>query len=103
MMDGDLSLGDEHTIQCIDDVLQNHAPETCTILLTSITPINSIKRGKRKKRNQGSFKRGIYTAFKKWGEVKEKEGQEIFNDSDIQITGFEIYLRKSNLRFVKTF
>ena len=29
---------------CIDDVLWNGAPETCIILLTSVTPINSIKR-----------------------------------------------------------
>ena len=47
------------------------------------------------------WKQYAYVQF--GGEVKEKEGQEIFNDSDIQITGFEIYLRKSNLRFVKTF
>ena len=40
--------GDGQTIQCADNVLLNCAPETCIILLTSVTPINSVKR-KRKK------------------------------------------------------
>ena len=43
MMDGDLTWSGEHTIQCTDDVLWNCVPETCIILLTSVTPINSIK------------------------------------------------------------
>ena len=43
-MDGDLTWGGGHTTQCTDDVLQNHAPETCIISLTGVTPINSIKR-----------------------------------------------------------
>ena len=30
--------------QCTDDVLWNCAPEICIIPLTSVTPINSIKR-----------------------------------------------------------
>ena len=46
-MDGDLTWGGEHTIQCTDDVLWNCAPETCVILLTSVTPINSIKVGEK--------------------------------------------------------
>ena len=46
MRDRDLTWGDEHTIQCTDDVLWNCAPETCIILLNSVTPINSIKRKK---------------------------------------------------------
>ena len=45
-MDGDLTWGGEHTVECTDDMLWNSAPETCKILLTSVTPINSIKRGK---------------------------------------------------------
>ena len=36
--------GGDHTLQCTDDVLRNCAPETCVILLTSVTPLNSIKR-----------------------------------------------------------
>ena len=42
-MYGDLTWGGEHTIQCTDDVLWNCAPETCVILLTSVTPIHAIK------------------------------------------------------------
>ena len=44
-MDRDLTWDGEQTIQCTDDVL-NCAPETCIILLTSVTPISSIKRKK---------------------------------------------------------
>ena len=44
VMDKDLTWGGEHTIQCTDDVLQNCALETCTVLLTSVTSISSIKR-----------------------------------------------------------
>ena len=46
-MEGDLTWGGEHTIQCTDDVLWNciiskitQEPKTCIILLTSVTPIN---------------------------------------------------------------
>ena len=35
-MEGDLTCGDEHTIQYTDDVLQNCTPETYIILLTNI-------------------------------------------------------------------
>ena len=43
-MEGDLTWGGEHTVQCTDDVLQNCMSilETYIILLTSVTPINSI-------------------------------------------------------------
>ena len=40
-MDGDLTWDAEPTIQGTEDVLQNHAPETCIILLPRVTPINS--------------------------------------------------------------
>ena len=47
VMEGDLTWGGEHTIQCTDDVLWNciiskitQEPKTCIILLTSVTPIN---------------------------------------------------------------
>ena len=36
--------GGEHTIQCTDNVLQNCTPKTYLILLTKLTPINSIKK-----------------------------------------------------------
>ena len=42
-MDGDLAWGGEHAMQYIDDVLQNSALEIYVILLTIVTPINSIK------------------------------------------------------------
>ena len=44
VIERDLTWGSEHTIQCTDDVLWNCAPETCIILLTSVTPTHSIKR-----------------------------------------------------------
>ena len=46
-MDGDLTWGGEHTMQYTDDILQNCTPETYIILLTNVTPINSIKIEKR--------------------------------------------------------
>ena len=54
VMKGDLTWGGEHTVQCTDDVLQNCAPATCKILVTSVTPINSIKRKKK------DFKHNLY-------------------------------------------
>ena len=45
-MERDLTWGGEHTIQGTDDVLWNCAPETCIILLRSVTPINSVTRKK---------------------------------------------------------
>ena len=42
--EGDLTWGGEQAIQCTDDVLWNCAPETCIILLASVTPINPKKR-----------------------------------------------------------
>ena len=44
VMEEDLTWGGEHTVQCTDDVLWNCTPETYIILLTNVTPINSIKR-----------------------------------------------------------
>ena len=35
--------GSEHTVQYIDDVLENCTPETFIILLIKVTPINSTK------------------------------------------------------------
>ena len=43
VMEGDLNLGDEHTIQYTDDVLWNCTSETYIILLTNVTSINSTK------------------------------------------------------------
>ena len=45
-MEGDLTWGSEHTIQGTDDELWNCAPKACIILLSSVTPINLIKREK---------------------------------------------------------
>ena len=45
-MEGDLTWDGEYTIHYTDDMLQNCAPETCIILLTNDTPINSIKKEK---------------------------------------------------------
>ena len=44
-MEGDLTLGGDfrHPTQYSQDVLQNCVLETYTILLTNVTPINSIK------------------------------------------------------------
>ena len=41
-MEGDLTLGGEHPEQYTDDVLRNCTPENYVILLTNVTPINSI-------------------------------------------------------------
>ena len=46
-MEGDLTWGVEHTIQCTDDVLWHCVPETCIILLTCVTSMNSIKMKKK--------------------------------------------------------
>ena len=43
VMEIDMTWGDEHKIQYRDAVLQNCTPETYIILLTDVTPINSIK------------------------------------------------------------
>ena len=44
VMEGDLSWVGEHTVRCTDDTLWNCTPEAYIILLTSVTPINSIKK-----------------------------------------------------------
>ena len=49
VMEGDWTLGGEHTVQCADDVLQNCTPEAYIILLTDVTPINSILKKNNKK------------------------------------------------------
>ena len=40
----DLTWGGEHITQYTDDVLWNCTPETNIILLTNVTPINSISK-----------------------------------------------------------
>ena len=42
VMEGDLIWSGKDTIQYTDDVLQNCTPEIYIILLTNVTPINSI-------------------------------------------------------------
>ena len=44
VMEGDLTWSGAHTVQCMDDVLQNCTPETYIILLTNAIPINSMKK-----------------------------------------------------------
>ena len=46
VIEGDLTSGGEHTIQCTDDVSWNCAPEVCIVLLTSVIQIKPIKRKK---------------------------------------------------------
>ena len=48
VMEGDLTWGGEHTMQYTDDILQNCTPETYIILLTNVTPMNSVKKNKNK-------------------------------------------------------
>lgn len=43
VMESDLTLGGKHTIQFTEDLLLNCTVETYVILLTKVTPINSIK------------------------------------------------------------
>lgn len=43
MTEGALTWGAEHTMQYADDVLHHCALEAYRILLTKITPINSVK------------------------------------------------------------
>ena len=40
-MERDFTLGDGRTVQC---VLLSHTLEACMILLTNVTPINSIRK-----------------------------------------------------------
>ena len=40
----DFAWGDGCTIQCTDDVLLSCTLETCMVLRTNVTPINSIKK-----------------------------------------------------------
>ena len=60
--EGDSPWGSEHTIQYPND-LQNRTPETSIILLTNVTPINSIKKvlgnSKEEKENHCPTKHGI--------------------------------------------
>ena len=56
-MKGDLTWGGEHIIQYSDNVLQNCTPETYIILLTNVTPVNSI--GKRKKLSRCIHNEGL--------------------------------------------
>ena len=53
-MEGDLRWRGEHRVQCTGDVLWNCAPETRIVLLTSVSPINSIKKGKKGKKRKSA-------------------------------------------------
>ena len=43
VMEGDLTWGGEHTLQCTHDILYNCAPETYIMLFTNVTPIIQLK------------------------------------------------------------
>ena len=45
-MERELTLGSEPMVQCADDNLLSCTLETCMVLLTSVTPINSIREKK---------------------------------------------------------
>ena len=49
-MEGNLTWCGEHTKQYTDYVLQNSIPETYIILLTNVSPINSMKTLKMEKK-----------------------------------------------------
>ena len=46
-----LKKGGEHKIQSAGDTLQKGAPEICVSLLTSVIPINSTKRKRKRERD----------------------------------------------------
>lgn len=48
VIDEGLTWGGEHTVECTHDMLRNCTPETCIILLTGVTLVNSIKRKRNK-------------------------------------------------------
>lgn len=52
VVDRGLTWGGEYTVPCIDDEWRSCAHETCIILLTRATPINSMKREKKQKNKQ---------------------------------------------------
>ena len=54
MIEEELTWGDEHPIHDTDDVLQNCIPGTNIILLTNVTPINSIKKKKKNQKIKGT-------------------------------------------------
>ena len=43
-IEGDWTLGGEHTMQCANDVLESRTIEACLVSLTSVTPIDSIQK-----------------------------------------------------------
>ena len=48
VVDGGLTWGGEHTMQCTDDKSHNCAPETCIILLTGVNKFNKKDTSKKK-------------------------------------------------------
>ena len=75
VMEGDLTWGGEHAVQCKDYVLWNCAPETCKLLLISVIPINSMKRKKKEQclcglKDNCEVKLFHLLLKKKWGTPK---------------------------------
>ena len=63
VMEGDLTWDGEHTIQFTDDVLQTRTPEPYVILLTKVTPTNSIKKEIEKKISHENLISGLQCAL----------------------------------------
>ena len=75
LMEGDLTLGGEHTTQYTDDVLYNCTLECFQILLTNVTPTNSVKNKiKIKKSAQSGMQACAYTCIIKLI-MKKKQGK----------------------------
>ena len=75
-MEGDFTWGGEHTVQCTDNVLQNCTLETYIILLTSVTPVNTIKFFKEKS-----------LEFKEWNNKAIKEFWGLIQQSYLELMG----------------
>ena len=56
--EGDLTVGGEYTIQYADDILWNCAPDSYIILLTTVTPINSLKINTKQTNKKKRYVRG---------------------------------------------
>ena len=83
-MEGDMTWGDEHTIQYTVDVPQNYTPETYITLLTNVTPINSIKKEKlqNKKKRQTMPDLNLCAAFSDKGIVLNPPEDDCENSLD---------------------
>ena len=63
VMEGDLTWGGEHTIQCADDVLWNCTPEISIILLCHPNKFNYTVKKCTILKKHGDYKHCIYNKF----------------------------------------